>query len=46
MNFDKEAKSEKKTFGERGGGAKSEKKTFGESGGGAGAETKTIDCVK
>ena len=38
MNFDKEAKSDKKNFGGGGGGV-------GE-GGGPGTETKTTDCVK
>ena len=39
MNFDKEAKSDKKKFGEEGG-------RGGGGGGGAGTETKTKDCVK
>ena len=38
MNFDKEAKSDKKNFGGGGGG--------GGEGGGPGTETKTTDCVK
>ena len=41
MNFDKEAKSDKKNFGEGGG--------MGGGGGGGGVpgtETKTTDCVK
>ena len=37
MNFDKEAKSDKKNFGGGGGGG---------GGGGPGTETKTTDCVK
>ena len=37
MNFDKEAKSDKKNFGGGGGGGE---------GGGPGTETKTTDCVK
>ena len=39
MNFDKEAKSDKKNFGGGGGGG-------GGEGGGPGTETKTTDCVK
>ena len=38
MNFDKEAKSDKKNLGKGGGG--------GGGGGGPGTETKTTDCVK
>ena len=38
MNFDKEAKSDKKNFGEGGG--------MGGGGGVPGTETKTTDCVK
>ena len=40
MNFDKEAKSDKKNFGGGGGGG------GGGEGGGPGTETKTTDCVK
>ena len=41
MNFDKEAKSDKKKLGEGGGGRRG-----GGGGGGPGTETKTTDCVK
>ena len=41
MNFDKEAKSDKKNFGGGGGGGGG-----GGEGGGPGTETKTTDCVK
>ena len=40
MNFDKEAKSDKKILGGGGGGR------GGGGGGGPGTETKTTDCVK